>query len=262
MSTVFTQPMQLAVGQAMTIDFVGTFCYFRQSDTTQDLIEIRPDTQQGVLQLLPGQGFNFGSTVSRWIVKNIGATNITAGQLVIADGDYRDQRVVGSMSVVGTANVAVADAAKARVLAGNSFMGASNMGAAAGLYSRVAVWNAAANPNRLLVQSLALSNQDMTNPTVASVQVITTQPTFFGTHFGNNKKFGGAVSAARFGVDSMATAGAGEWLYILETSAQQQRPLVLTDPIVVPPGFGLAVWAMNANQGVCAAFEWYEEPNV
>ena len=253
--------MQLAVGQAMTIDFVGTFCYFRQSDTTQDLIEIRPDTQQGVLQLLPGQGFNFGSTVSRWIVKNIGATNITIGQLVIADGDYRDQRVVGSMQVVGTANVAVADAAKARALANNSFMGAASVTGSAGTFARVSLWNPTTNPNRLLVQSLALSNSDMANPSLASVQAITAAPTFFGGRVGASKKFGGANSVAQFGFDNMGTSG-GAWSHVLSTSAQQQKPLVLTDPIVVPPGYGLALWAANANQGVTGAFEWYEEPNV
>lgn len=245
----------------MTIDFIGTSCYFRQSDTTQDLIEIRPDTQQGVLQLLPGQGFGFASAVNRWIVKNIGATNITVGQLVIADGDYRDQRVVGSMSVVGTANVSVADAAKARALAGNSFIGSASNGGTAGTYSRVSLWNAAVNPNRMVVQSVALSNQDMANPTIASVQAITVAPTFFGGRVGSNKKFGGANSAVQFGFDNMGTSG-GTPLYQIATPAQQQKTLVLTDPIIVPPGFGLALWAVNANQTVSAAFEWYEEPNV
>lgn len=270
MSAVFIQPVQLAAGQAMTIDFIGTSCYFRQSDTTQDLIEIRPDTQQGILQLLPGQGFGFDWPVKRWIVKNIGATNIALGQLVIADGDYRDQRVVGSMSVVGTANVAVtntptvsvADAAKARVLAANSFMGANSMAASgAGTFSRVSLWNPATNPNRLIVQAVALSNVDMANPAMASLQSISAQPSLTFSKFGASKKFGGAASVAMTTVDTPGTPG-GAWSHLLETPAQQQKNLVLTDPIVVPPGFGLAVWALQSNVAVSAAFEWYEEPNV
>ena len=265
MSAVFIQPVQLAVGAAMTIDFIGTSCYFRQSDTTQDLIEIRPDTQQGVLQLLPGQGFGFASAVNRWIVKNIGATNITVGQLVIADGDYRDQRVVGSMQVVGTANVAIVsalDAAKARVLAASSFMGASRQPAGgAGVYSRTSLWNPATNPNRLIVQSVALYNADMANPSAASLQTITVQPSFLGSSFGANKKLGGVASVAKATADTQGSPG-GLSPMVIQTAAQQKNTLVLTDPIVVAPGYGLSLWAINANQEVSGSFEWYEEPNV
>lgn len=262
MSAVFIQPVQLAVGAAMTIDFIGTFCYFRQSDTTQDLIEIRPDTQQGVLQLLPGQGFGFGSPVNRWIVKNIGTTNITVGQLVIADGDYRDQRVVGSMQVVGTASVAVADAAKARVLAAASFMGANRSPAGgAGNYSRSSLWNPPTNPNRLIVQAVGLYNLDMANPSAASLQTITAAPSFLGSTFGANKKLGGVASVARATTDTQTGAGAVSPM-VLEVAAQRKHTLVLTDPIVVPPGYGLSLWGINANQEVSGSFEWYEEPNV
>lgn len=250
--------MQLAVGQAMTIDFVGTFCYFRQSDTTQDLIEIRPDTQQGVLQLLPGQGFNFGSPVSRWIVKNIGVTNITVGQLVIADGDYRDQRVVGSMSVVGA--VSLADAAKARVLANASFMAGELASSTTGQMARVVLWNPATNPNRLIVQSVAMFNNDMTSTTSAMLLSVGA-PAGVQGGFGLSKKLNGTASAAWVSTDTV-TGIAPSHGYQLSAGGAQQNRLQLADPIVVAPGAGLLLQTTMTAKSIWGSFEWYEEPNV
>ncbi|EMN5130707.1 hypothetical protein RVV79_003834 [Burkholderia contaminans] len=208
--------------------------------------------------LYPGQAVtlpNDGTPgPNAWTVTNaVGAAQIT-GTIVVGNGRIDDNTLQGTVQVV--------DGGKARSLAGAAFsIAVASATPGAGAYARVQLWNPAASPNRLVVESIGLSaaaTAYTANVSLENVQVGAQN------YHGVNKNAGSAtVAAAVGGSDATQTVlDTFPAAYQLAVQANAVNVTVPKEPYVIPPGYGLLLWANTAAVACTALFEWFEEPNV
>lgn len=233
----------VGAGQSQGLDIAGSFFKYKSGT---GVIRVRASAG-GYVDLLPGQGVWGVSFTSLTVTDKSGAAN--AGVIVAGNFDFRDDRIVGTVDVV--------DGGYARTLAGKAFMGIATTAATAGLVSCTQLWNPAGNTKNLIVKRYALSSA------VAGYVMAKTNQIQLGTlnNVGYAKKAGGADSAALL---KNATAAAGTYdfgskLDQYSLGANANISVILQEPIIVPPGWGLMFTALTLNTDITAALEWYEE---
>ncbi|WP_175751526.1 hypothetical protein [Burkholderia ambifaria] len=245
--------LQIPAGKTVTLEVGAQIFDFVSSGSAFDVIQVLPEFQQGNVTLKVGQGFDAGQIVNRWLVTNPGTTAIN-GSAVLSTAGFRNFRISGDVNVL--------DGSKSRTLSNNAYVGFTSVTAVSGQFSRVQLWNPSTNPNRLVLRALL----QMGSGNVADSLLLYGQTAALATlgQPGQPKLLGGAVSNASIRSDSTATAptvAAAELLFGLSTTVTIAgwSP---TEPVVIPPGWGLTVWSSISNLGIGAAFEWYEEPNT
>ncbi|WP_175942345.1 hypothetical protein [Burkholderia pyrrocinia] len=245
--------IQIPAGGTQILEVGAQIFDFVSSGSAFDVIQVLPEFQQGNVSLKVGQGFDAGKVVNRWFVKNTSTTAIN-GTAVLSTAGFRNFRISGDVNVL--------DGSKSRTLANNAYVGFTSVGAVAAQYSRVQLWNPSTNPNRLVLRALL----QMGSGNAADSLLLYGQNAALATlaQQGQPKLIGGTQSNASIRSDSTATApsvATADLLFGLSTTVTIAgwSP---TEPVVIPPGWGLTVWSSASNLGIGAAFEWYEEPNT
>jgi hypothetical protein len=206
--------------------------------------------------LYPGQAVtlpNDGTAgPNAWTLANaVGAATI-GGTVVIGNGRIDDNTMSGNVSVV--------DGGKSRTLAGQAFMIGGFSAPVASQYSRNQMWNPATNPNRVILESISIF---ATTPGFTAAAVMQNAAIGATTNVGGSKLSGAANSVAGLRADSTASSVSGLQMMQLSVQASAEIEIVLKEPIVLLPGWGITFWnTTSQNDGVGAVYEWYEEPNV
>ncbi|MBR8358333.1 hypothetical protein KDW10_13310 [Burkholderia vietnamiensis] len=241
--------IQIPAGGTQILEVGAQIFDFLSSGSAFDAIQVLPEFQQGNVTLKLGQGFDAGKVVNRWFVKNPGTTAIN-GTVVLSTAGFRNFRISGDVNVL--------DGGKSRTLTGKAFCATGGAPAVAGQYARVQLWNPATSTNRVILEAASFSaiSANCSANLVPQSATITTPG-----EVGQPKLIGAAQSTAEVFTDTSAVAATGS---MMQVSALQssQTAFKLNEPIVIPPGFGLIVWASIANVQITCSFEWYEEPNT
>ncbi len=191
-----------------------------------------------------GQGMRNRDFVSLVITDASGAPN--KGTLIVADSDFVDDRITGEVSTI--------DGGKARSLAGNAFGGYGYQAGGAGVQSQVQAWNKAGSGKNIILNELTVLSSAATGVQLG----LTNAP--FGTWLGvgRTKRAGGVDSAA---VEIRANSGAwgGAVMRTFGIQASTSASYRPTEPLVIPPGFGLVACTTNANVDLGLSFDWWEE---
>ncbi|WP_250479016.1 MULTISPECIES: hypothetical protein [unclassified Caballeronia] len=208
------------------------------------------------ITLVPGQAYRVSDDVAKpdsWTLANYANGAAILGQVVVGDGKIDDNSIAGTVQVV--------DGGKARTLNGTAFSVYGVAQAVASAYGRVQLWNPASNTNRLVVENVTIFTGGG-GPQAAKVQFSTVKLATT-LQAGISKRADGAASSALACIDTNATFGADVGsLMALSAQTSSSPGFKLAEPIVVPPGYGLLVWASGVNTLFGTSFEWYEEPNV
>lgn len=170
-------------------------------------------------------------------------------RVFVGSGDAGTRRTAGVVSVV--------DGGKARTLAGVAFMGNVSFAGVASQYSHVQLWNPAVSGRNLVV------GQIQCNGVVAQGVSLRAHNAALAALFSvpPSKRIGAAASVAEFRTASASgyiPAGADVVAFSIQASATvQYKP---TEPIVIPPGQGLVLFANNVQAALLAAtFDFYED---
>jgi hypothetical protein len=251
----FTAP----ASSPQVINAAGSYFKYRTGnagggDTT---LYLTPGVQNGQKTMLsPGQAIRLpqGKTAANWTIENaLGGATIT-GTVIIGDGQIDDNTTTGVIQVI--------DGGKQRTLSNAAFIGVASATATAAVFGRAQLWNPATNPNRLVVEQITCASN---SGTPQGVNLISTAAQL-ATNTGNglSKLVGGAPSAALLNYDSAATnSGAGMPMFLFSLPAvDSQLVFVPHEPLIIPPGKGLTLWANQADTSVLSTWEWYEEPSV
>lgn len=225
--------------------------------------KIRVTTSAGrPVDLLPGQGL-FGEDFSWLNVKDrSGAAN--TGIILAGDFDFRDDRISGTVDVV--------DGGKSRTLAGKAFAYGLNMTSTVDTFASLQLFNLAGSGKNLFVEQMLF------HQSVAGVLAIyiTTMSLPTDTGIFSSSKLGGAVvsTAAKYFSSGTVSGGAqggslslaAEYpaanlkrLAIVPVLANQQMSYRPIEPLVLPPGFGIAINSSMNSAGLWLNTEHFEE---
>lgn len=205
-------------------------------------VAIKEDVGSTCGPLLPGQGMRGRKFSSLTIVDKSGAAN--AGQLIVAGSDFIDDRVHG--------DVAVVPSVKARSMAGNSLMAC---GYAEGvdtfqLVARLQFYNPPGSGKNVFLTALRFD-------TFGKAAVATIESTWDGTQIngGRSKRGGGAAGVLQVleGPSDVRPTFMGAM--IAAGSFFEQ----FSDAIVLPPGKGLTIKAIDEYTALMATAEFFEE---
>jgi len=244
-------PLNIPINQTNTTFIQGRFLYYESgsaggADASIKIVITGSDGTEVILK--PGQGFRLAdSYTSLTILNNKNQAGII-GNLVIDDGSFFDNRVVG--------NVEVIDGGKARTMAGGAFMGAASVAPGAGLKAVTQLWNPAGSGKNLIVSQLTANVGNMDGYYFAASQGNTVATIANG----QSKKIGGAAAVGIIQCGPLAAVVTlGIPMQSFSLQAQSSYTFKLTEPIVIPPGYGLVGYPSAANNPAGASFEWYEE---
>jgi hypothetical protein len=239
-------------GSTQIIESTAQICDFLSSGSAFDQIEVRPNFTQGAAVLKLGQGFDFGALVDRWLIVNKGTTAVS-GQVMLSTSGFRNFRISGDVNVL--------DGGKSRTLVGAAFAANGGANAVAGQYAVGQLWNAPANTNRLVVEQVSI----IAGATGLNVALLMRAANEAGSALlmqGVSKKGGGATGqGAAYGLSTATVAPAGNMMQ-LAAPANGFASFKFSEPVVLPPGYGLTVWSYTLNATMGAQYEWYEEPNT
>lgn len=244
--------ISIAPGQVRTIDVQGSYVYFVSGSAggADATIALRNETGGDTVLLKPGQALRLrdGMEHVRWVVSNYRGEGTITGVLFMGSGDFRDNRISGSVEVV--------DGGKSRTLAGAAFMGYVGASALAPNYPYAQIWNPVGSGKFVVVEQIALWS------VVAGALVVTHDDAARASlgNAGLSKRQGGSAPVAEFRYEAMAarhTTG----LTAIAVQANVTELVKFTEPVVLPPGAGLSVFHVEntVNTHVNGTFEWYEE---
>jgi hypothetical protein len=211
------------------------------SGGTDDRIIVRPERGGSQVVLRPGQGFKYPEGSQQWRISANAPGVTVAGVVVIGSGIFRNGRVIGDVTVI--------DSGKALTRQARTFFGSRSTAAAAGLFGFVAIWNPPASGFNVAVRRIAIGSDVAGNMIMGRV---TADINVADNTTAQNKLLAAANSSARWksNTDAGATGAAG-WGYsgilIAPVSANQMFEIPIRDPIVIPPGAGLAVRGPAVN---------------
>jgi hypothetical protein len=157
--------------------------------------------------------------------------------------------------------VNVLDGGKSRTLANAAFAANGGSNAVAGQYAVGQLWNAAANTSRVVVEQVSIISA-VAGLNVAVMMRSANEVGSTLTMQGVSKKGGGAAAQAGvYGLSTATVVPAGNFMQ-MAAPANGFASFKFSEPVVLPPGFGLTIWSYTLNATMGAQFEWYEEPNT
>lgn len=247
MSDMQRYPFNLAANESITLPVQGTRCIVKQSRGT---VEVRGVLDGGgvvrLSGLQDGQGFSGKQFKSLLITDTSGLDN--DGYIIVSDESFIDNRISGDVSII--------NGEKARSIAGGRFFAAAYV-FSAGDYPNAQLWNPSTTKN------LIVTRIDF-NGNLAGTYVLMGSDTALTTNTVNeaNAKIGAAAGIAQVRTESTAATLSGvSLLKFFNLGSLQVAPMDLTSaPIVIPPGYGVAIGMQaKTNALLCANFEWFEE---
>jgi hypothetical protein len=207
--------------------------------------------------LYPGQAITLPTDgtagPNAWTIANaVGQAQIT-GSIVIGNGRLDDNTLQG--------NVQVIDGSKARTLASTAFMMTTSVEATTGICGRIQLWNPAGSGIRAVVEQVRATAGNAS--AIAAVYHFETVALANDAGQGQAKLGGGSAAVCHLRWDATQTVGEPPpAIFQLAAVANASDTYKLTEPIIVPPGYGLTAWNGFNNSQFASQFEWFEEPNV
>lgn len=248
-----------ANGGTQVLPAKGKVFDFLSSGADTDVITVKPAMMQGGINLKQGQGFALDSDVDSWLVVNNGAAAIS-GQVIVSDGEFRNFRMFGAVSVLGTVgvqgDVSVIDTNYQTTVAGKAFVGAFNFTPPAGTTTRVQFWNPPGSGIKTVVEKI---NASMSS---ATTLIIAYNSAELSTVLGAppSKMIGQGTSKTLIVSQSDANVpGPDSYLITGQEPASQIYSIEEKTPFVIPEGKGLLIYPSAQNITISGWVDFREE---
>jgi hypothetical protein len=215
---------------------------------------LTPGMQGGTKVLLqPGQAYRIDDAASvpdSWTVANYAGGATIVGKVVIGNGKIDDSTVQGVVQVV--------DGGKTRTIANAAFSSANSAGATPAVWGTTELYNPVGSGVRAVISKIYIGSS------TAQPMAIGLTPTDLGANgFPTPKLAGGANGKVKAYQGTQGTLPAGfKYAFSMQLQAAQTQVITPTEPLVLPPGYGLAVQNVAVNADLNTTIEFYEEPNV
>jgi hypothetical protein len=214
---------------------------------------VTPGAQGGnKITLKPGQAYRVADnkpTPDSWTLQNSAGSATIIGTVVVGDGRIDDTTIAGTVAVV--------DAGLTRTLINSAFLGTGFATGVAANYSSVLLWNPPGSGKNLILESFSA-----TSPNAAFIASLIFQSATIGTLQPNtmaSKLAGGSVGVAKIYAAQTAAVPAGVQMVSVGGAQNAVVPYAFKEPIVIPPGFGVAsAFVATQNIGNQSGFEWFE----
>jgi hypothetical protein len=210
---------------------------------------VRPEKGAQTVVLLPGQGVRFADVSPSWKIEPAVQGQRIIGELLIGDGSFEDNRVSGTVEVV--------DGAKNRTLLGGSF--AEPFAPAvplAGNFVRVGMYMPVGSTRRAVIKAVTVASQTAQGISVGSINAA---PGGLAAPVGN-KLIGSAFALQIRRCEDQGASLPSSGLFVLGLQASLSTRLMLDDPIILNPGFGVVFLTSVAATSLSGTIEGYEEP--
>lgn len=245
-------PINLPINGSIVIETSGKFLYYESgaagsADTSIKVV--MPGAKGGELILQIGQGFKIPESYERLIVSNNLNQGIILGQLVIADGEFFDHRVIGTVSVV--------DGGYNRTKTNVSFMAGIGIGAVAGQVSELELWNPPASTKNLILKKVVIAVS--VSGQVGVLGTTVALPTAAGAP-GTKNINSGTTSQGLCKTNNAVTGTAGQALGTLYLAAGTPYTHEFDEPLIIQPGTGLLLNTNFLNVALFGTFEFFENP--
>lgn len=248
MSLVFEKVVQpLAAEEKWIIGIAGSFLRLSECQWPVTVVIIKENRIVGEMRNMQA-----GDYVQEVEFDAVWVVNGTVGQSVelqIAAGGAGSSRVMGEVSVInGELN---------RVKAGGVFIGAPWVGASPGNLGHIQLFNPVGSGKNLIFSKLSAYAPAGVAFPVSILSHGVALATLFGK--GANKKIGGAQSVAEFRTATSAAAVGSMMAAFAIEQVGKSVDFNFSEPIIVPPGYGLNFASGVANQTFSTSVQWFEE---
>lgn len=243
--------ISIAANAARQINAPGRFLrYYSGSAGGADesiLVRVGGLSGAGGVILKPGQSLKLPAAVDSWYLSNFANASTITGRVVIGMAVLDDDRVTGEVSVI--------NGEVQRVMGGKCFVGLATQAASAGNFSHGQLWNPAGSGKNLILTKIT--------PMVSPAAGIAVQrhnaalTTLIGN--GYNKLLGNAVSTAELRSQLNAAQIGTNFANFGLGTATDSKEVPFSEPIVIPPGFGVIVVPGVVNIAVWPNYQWTEE---
>lgn len=252
-----TQDFIAPVGGGLTVQIKAN--YIKYLDGTagglSTRIRVRSDRGGADLTMEPGDSVKLPQEVAQFTVENADGEAPIRGVLIAGMGEFASDRVIGTVSVI--------DAARDRTMAGISFMALVFQAEDAGKYSVVQVWNPVGNIRRAVVRafSVGMGGQGAFGVRIMNTPLANAASPAQGNSPHPINKYGGrGVSSMESRVETMVAIPAGDQIYGGRLGAEQTSEWIkLVEPIIIDPGYGLAVVCTALNTRINMNMDFVEE---
>lgn len=164
-------------------------------------------------------------------------------------GEIGIDRILGEVSVISGELV--------RVKSQTCFAVNETAIAVAGQYSMVQLWNPEASGKNLILNRMNVIG--FTSAITISVRSTVVQLATAG-FFGRNKYLGKPASSGQARTENAAAVVASDVLAnIGVAAANDTAAFEFSEPILIPPGYGVLAYPTTVNVALSAAFQWLEE---
>lgn len=238
-----------AAGETKTFQIAGQYIEILDAQYSCDVVLMdRTGSQQSFMRgaeasffTRPGGGFE---TVQ------ITSAQAQTIRVFVGSGDAGTRRISSTVQVV--------DGGRARTLAGAAFCASFGIGPPAGEYSLVQLFNPAGSGVRMMIKSY-MPAIGLAGGAVVGFQAVELATT---AQIIESKLCNGAPSKAKLRVSSNGARqlpGARGYVDYMLLQAASSMLRVMEEPIVLVPGFGIAVECHTQGAQLNATFEWTEE---
>lgn len=171
-------------------------------------------------------------------------------------GAVQYDRSQGDVTVVGAVTVDGAPSA-VRALAGTAYIGAHNLTAAAGNFARIQLWNPAASGVNAYVTKI--THKPGATSDIVFLAKNQTQLAGGAAPWIGSKNLAAAAPACSVRYDGTgSTAGGFAVISATQEISFDGGERSLSDPIVVPPGWGLVTYPQTLAAQNVTSFQWHE----
>lgn len=220
------------------------------------------DRSGAQLSVMRNAEASYFSRPGKYEVVQVTSASAQTVRLFIGSGDAGTRRTSGQVQVIGTVgvtgDVSVIDGGKARSLEGGAFAWAHGSAAVAANYSRLQLFNPVESGKNTIVKAFKITTAAATT---VFVHAQNAQHTSNVGALPNSKYPGGVVplSQARF-ESSGALIVSPIMVDYINAAGIGTMALVMQEPVVLRPGWGLTIENATINQRIDASFEWFEQP--
>ena len=219
-----------------------------------ETILVKADTGGLAAMLRPGQSIKLPAKVKDWRISNYANAGTIAGILIVGDGEIQDSQVAGTVQVI--------DGGKARTLAGSAFMFSQGATGAAGINPCAILFNPAASGKNIIVESARASFSSAqqygidfitapgSNAVLSSPGIVPKKPGAVSVGISYKVDVAAFNGTSVAGLNSILTA---------TLSANVVDSMKFTEPVILPPGYGLRIFGTVANTSLVGQIEYYEE---
>lgn len=250
--------LTLAANEAREVAVTGEYFELRNALFSIAMVELLDRSGSVISRLENPEQSDF---VKPGRYETIRITNGPTAQTIrhfYGSGDAGSRRTSGLVRIDGASDVSVIDGGKARSLAGGAFSWAHGSAAVVGQYSRVQLFNPVGSGMNAIVKAFKITASGATTFFVQSYQ------TALAASAGvlpNSKYPGGSIPVSQARNDSAAALIASPILLdYINASGISTIPIVMQEPVIVRPGWGMTIENATQNQRLDASYEWFEQP--